>query len=111
MSYANEVVTKAICILRMVNGNLYDALITGVNMGRDTDCETAVSAGICGALTGSSSLPEELIKQTDYATSLHVVSNSRRTIREHSDGLYQAYQSRINKLKAYADKMTAAVSL
>jgi ADP-ribosylglycohydrolase len=108
MSYANEVVAKAICILKMVNGSLHDALITGVNMGRDTDCVTAVSAGICGALRGSSSMPEEYIKQVDYATSLHVVSNSRRTIREHADGLYQAYQSRLFKLQAFAEKMTAA---
>jgi ADP-ribosylglycohydrolase len=107
MSYANEVVTKAICILRMVNGNLKNALITGVNMGRDTDCVTAVSAGICGALTGSAAMPEQLIKQVDYATSVNAVTNSQRTIREHADGLYQAYESRLTRLKTYGAKMGA----
>jgi hypothetical protein len=92
----------------MVNGNLHDALIAGVNMGRDTDCVTAIAAGISGSLTGSSSMPEAYIKQVDYATSLHKVSNSQRTIREHADGLYQAYQSRLLKLKNSVEKMTAA---
>jgi ADP-ribosylglycohydrolase len=107
MSYANEVVTKAICILKMVNGNLHDALITGVNMGRDTDCVTAIAAGISGALSGSSSMPEAYIKQVDYATSLHKVSNSQRTIKEHADGLYQAYLSRLQKINDFVNSMTA----
>ena len=80
-SYANEVVTKAICIFRMVNGNLKQALISGVNMGRDTDCVTAVSAGISGALDGAGSVPEEWIRQVDYATRLNRYTNSQRTLR------------------------------
>jgi ADP-ribosylglycohydrolase len=107
MSYANEVVTKAICILRMVKGDLKDALISGVNMGRDTDCVTAIAAGISGALSGSLSMPEEYIKQVDYATSLHKVSNSQRTIKEHSDGLYQAFLVKLQKINAFVNTMTA----
>lgn len=107
MSYANEVVTKAICIIRMVDANLRDALISGVNMGRDTDCVTAIAAGISGALSGSSSMPEAYIKQVDYATSLHKVSNSQRTIREHSDGLYQAFLAKLQKINDFVAAMHA----
>jgi ADP-ribosylglycohydrolase len=60
-SFANEVVTKAVCAFRMVGGDTKQGIIAGVNMGRDTDCVAAVTAGICGALMGTASLPEEWI--------------------------------------------------
>lgn len=105
VSYANEVVTKAVCIFRMTRGNVKDAMVAAVNMGRDTDCVTAVAAGISGALTGTAAIPESWIEQTDYATTLHVVTNSQRTIKAHAEGVYQAYRSRLQRLKAYSDLM------
>lgn len=107
-SSANEVVTKAFCIFAMTKGVTKDAMIAAVNIGRDTDCETAVAAGISGALTGAGSLPAEWIKQVDYATSRMPVTNSRRTIREHADGLYEAFISRLRKVRNYADEMEFA---
>jgi ADP-ribosylglycohydrolase len=107
-SYANEVVTKAVCIFRMVRGNLREAIVASVNMGRDTDCATAIAAGISGALTGSSSLPEELVRQVDRATNLNRYTNSQRTLREHGDGLYQAFKARLQRMKAYAADMDVA---
>lgn len=74
-------------------------------MGRDTDCMTAVAAGISGALTGSKGLPLDWVQQVDDATSVNPHTNSQRTIREHSDGLYQAFQARLDKLKDYAKAM------
>ena len=56
-SYANEVVTKALCIFRMVKGNPKDAIIAAVNFGRDTDCLAAVAGGISGALNGGGAIP------------------------------------------------------
>ena len=91
-SYANEIVTKAVCVFKMTKGNTWEAMKAGVNMGRDTDCLTAVAAGISGALTGADSIPKELIKQSDYATSVNPHTNSKRTLRENSDGLYGAFK-------------------
>jgi ADP-ribosylglycohydrolase len=108
-SYANEVVSKALCIFRMVKGDLRDAIISGVNMGRDTDCITAVAAGISGALTGSPGLPEEWVKQVDHATSINPHTNSHRTIMEHSDALYNAFQARLSKLSNYIERMRYAI--
>lgn len=105
MSFANEVVTKSICIFKMVNANTKDAIIAGVNMGRDTDCITAIAAGISGALSGSSSVPEEWIKQLDYATTLNVYTNSQRTMLEHAEGLYNAYKLRLSKMKRFLEEM------
>jgi ADP-ribosylglycohydrolase len=107
-SYANEVVTKAVCIFRMVRGNTWEAMKAGVNMGRDTDCLTAVAAGLSGALSGPASIPAELIGQVDKATSLNKYTNSQRTLRQTSDGLYAAFQARLKRMKALAEEMEAA---
>ena len=107
-AYANEIVTKGICVFSMVKGNLKDAIIAAVNMGRDTDCLAAVAGGISGALSGGASLPEEWIKQLDYATTLNRFTNSQRTLRQSSDGLYDAFRARLNRMKSYATEMESA---
>ena len=107
-SYANEIVTKAICVLRMTKGDTWEAVKAGINMGRDTDCLAAVAAGICGALTGAGSIPKDVIRQVDYATSVNPHTNSRRTLQETSDGLYDAFKARLARIRAYADQMSAA---
>lgn len=106
VSYANEVVTKGVCIFKMTGGNLKKAIITAVNLGRDTDCVAAVAAGLSGALDGTASLPKEWIEQVDYATSIHRFTNNKRTLREHADGLYNAFKNRLHTMTAYADEMS-----
>jgi hypothetical protein len=107
-SYANEIVTKAICVLRMTKGNTWEALKAGINMGRDTDCLAAVAAGISGALSGAASIPPEIVQQVDHATALNRHTNSQRTLRETSDGLYGAFQARLARLKTYIQEMESA---
>ncbi len=107
-SYANEIVTKAICVLRMTKGNTWEAIKAGINMGRDTDCLAAVAGGISGALSGGGSIPQDVVKQVDYATSLNRHTNSQRTLRESSDGLYSAFKARLARMKTFAQEMEAA---
>ena len=107
-SYANEVVTKAMCVFRMTKGNTWAALIAGVNMGRDTDCLTAVAAGIAGALTGGGSIPEAVMAQVDRAAKMNPYTNSQRTLREHADGLYGAFRARLERMGKYAGEMLKA---
>ncbi len=107
-SYANEVVTKAICIFRMVNGDPKEAVLAGINMGRDTDCVTAIAGGIAGALRGAAAIPADWIKQVDYATTLNRFTNSQRTMREHSDGLFEAFRARLARSKSYVELMERA---
>lgn len=104
-SYANEVVTKGICIFKMVQGNTREAIVAGVNMGRDTDCVAAVSAGIAGSLTGAGSIPEEWVRQVDYATSVNPYTNSKRTLKENADLIYAAFISRLKKMERYTNQM------
>lgn len=104
-SYANEVVTKGMCVFRMVKGNLRDAIIAGVNLGRDTDCTTAVAAGISGALTGGASLPPEWIETVDHATSVNPHTCCRKTMRQHANDLYDAFVRRLKSMRAYINLM------
>ena len=108
MSYANEVVTKAVCIFRMTGGNVWETIKSAVNMGRDTDCLAAVSGGIAGALSGGASITADLIRQVDHATSLNQHTCAQRTIRETSDALHDAYTARLKKLRAFVDTMEKA---
>lgn len=105
MSYANEVVTKGVCVFKMANGDLKKAIITAVNLGRDTDCIAAVAAGLTGALGGATSLPDEWITQVDYATSVHRFTNNKRTLQENADGLYNAYKNRLQKMRGFVEHM------
>lgn len=107
-SYANEVVTKGICIFRMTKGNPKEAIIAAVNMGRDTDCLAAVAGGISGALSGGSAIPAAWIDQLDHATTLNRFTNSQRTLRQHADGLYEAFRSRLARFETYARIMQDA---
>ena len=104
-SFANEVVTKAVTIFRIVEGNTKDAILAGVNMGRDTDCVAAVAAGISGALCGTASIPEEWIKQLDYATSINPHTCSKRTLKENAAGIYDAFKNRLRKDIAFSEEM------
>ncbi|MCX8109403.1 MAG: ADP-ribosylglycohydrolase family protein [Verrucomicrobiae bacterium] len=107
-SYANEVVTKAICIMRMTKGNTWEAIKAAVNMGRDTDCLAAIAGGIAGALSGAGSIPQEIIAQVDRATLVNPHTCSKRTLRETSDGLYEVFQKRLRRLKEYVARMEEA---
>lgn len=104
-AFANEIVTKAICVFKMVGGDVKEAIIAAVNLGRDTDCAAAVAAGIAGALTGTETLPKEWISQVDYATTLNPYTNSKRTLKETSDGLFEAYKTRYRRAIALAEYM------
>jgi ADP-ribosylglycohydrolase len=106
--YAPEVVCKGICIFRMVKGNVKDAIIAGANMGRDTASVTAIAGGLSGALSGASSVPDEWIQQVERATRVNRYTNSQRTLREHADGLYKAFQARLGKMRAHYEKMATA---
>lgn len=104
-AYANEVVTKAICIFRLAAGDLREAIVAGVNMGRDTDCVTAVAAGITGALAGISTVPPDWVEQVDRAAAVNPYTCTKRTLREHVDGLYAAFRNRLQEMKKYAEVM------
>ena len=92
----------------MCKGNLKQAMISGVNMGRDTDCLSATASGMTGALAGASAVPAEWISQVDYATTKMPVTNNRRTVKQTADGLYEAYRTRLQRMLTFAEQMEKA---
>ena len=107
MSFANEVVTKGICVFKMTRGDTRQAIISAVNLGRDTDCIAAVAGGVSGALSGADSVPAEWIGQVDAATQVNPFTNAKRTLRENADGLYEAFLKRLRDMRQYCELMGA----
>lgn len=104
-SYANEVVTKGLTIFQMVQGNTKEAVLAGVNMGRDTDCVAAVAGGISGALTGTASLPAQWIAQLDEAARQNPHTCTKRSLEEHTEGLCTAFEKKMADMRAYLERM------
>ncbi len=107
-SFANEVVTKAVCIFRMAGGDAWRAMVAGVNMGRDTDCVTAIAGGIAGALSGAASIPADRLAQVDRATARNEHTCARKSLRETAEGLYDAYAARLERLRTFVETMSRA---
>ena len=105
MSFANEVVTKGVCVFRMCGGNVEKAIVTAVNLGRDSSGIASVAAGLSGALSGAGSIPGDWIEQVDAATGRNPFTNSKRTLRECADGLYGAFQNKLDNYCRYAADM------
>ena len=104
-AYANEVVTKGLCIFRMVKGNVKDAMVTAANCYRDTDCICAVAAGISGALTGPTGIPDEWFAQMDKALEANIYTHNKRTMAQDADLMYNAYLEKHKKMRAWAQYM------
>jgi len=104
-SWANEVVAKAFALFKVTKGNATDAIIGAVNFGRDTDCLAAVASGLAGALSGVQTVRQEWIGQVDEATKQNKYTNSQRTLKDTSDGLYQAVLERVEKAINWANKL------
>jgi len=104
-SQANEIVAKGLAVFALTKGDPKEAIVTSVNFGRDTDCLAAVAGGLAGALSGTKGIPREWIEQVNAATKVDPYTNSRRTIEETADGLFEAVLARRRRLQEYLDSM------
>ncbi len=84
-SHANEVVSKGLAVASLTAESPREAVIAGVNFGRDTDCLAAVAGGIVGALAGRADLPDEWIEQVDAATAANPHTCLKLSLAEMSD--------------------------
>jgi len=105
MSQANEIVSKALAVLSITNGNPKEAIVVSVNFGRDTDCLAAVAGGLAGALSGTAEIPQEWMRQVNEATGQDHYTNNRRTIEETANGLWAAFLARRKRLESYLGLM------
>ena len=101
--FANETVSKGFAVFVHAQGDARDAVLKGVNFGRDTDCLAATAGGLAGAFSGIGALPDEWVRQVDRATAANPYTNTQCTIAEHAEGIYGALRARVRKMRALAD--------
>jgi len=96
-----ETVTKALAVFAATKGNVKDAIIVSVNLGRDTDCLAATAAGLAGAFSGTKTIPPAWIETVEQGTRNNPYTNSHTTIKETADGMYSALRNKVKKMKDY----------
>lgn len=89
----------AFAIFTHVAGNPREAIMAGVNMGIDTDCVSAVAAGLCGALSGTAQLPPEWIETVDRAARSNQKTVSHLTTGETAQTLLEALKANLAAAK------------
>ncbi len=109
-SRIHETVGKSLAIFLAANGDPRKSIVAAVNFGRDTDCLAASAAGFAGAFAGVEAIPREWIEAVDAATEGHPYTNSHETIEETADGMYQAFKSKVNRMKKYVMFAENAIS-
>ena len=84
----------------MVGHDTRDAILAGVNFGRDCDCISYVAAGLAGTLNGIDSVPGEWIEVVEEALKDDPYTVSRRSLVETSHGLYRALLNELERSRA-----------
>lgn len=100
-----ENVTCSFAILKASKGNVELAVKIANNRGRDTDCTAASAGGMAGALTGTTTIPEEWIEYLEKGMSDNPYTNSHMPDKATAQALYRALQ---NKLKRMAEELKVA---
>ena len=98
-SNAVEVFSAGLCIFRMVGNSTRDAVLAGVNFGRDCDCISYVAAGLAGALNGIDSVPAEWIEVVEEELKTDPYTVSTRSLKDTALGLYQALLNEMAQAK------------
>ncbi|MFC2123282.1 ADP-ribosylglycohydrolase family protein [Bacteroidota bacterium] len=100
-----ENVTCSFSIFKATRGNVEQSVIIAVNRGRDTDCTAASAAGLAGAFSGTSTIPEEWIELLDEGCANNPYTNSHMTNKATADALYRALQNKLLRMQEEIDKM------
>jgi ADP-ribosylglycohydrolase len=85
-----ENVGYAFALFKATNANVEQAVLIATNRGYDTDCTAASAASLCGALTGTSTIPKDWIETLDAGIINNPFTNSHFTNKATADGYYRA---------------------
>ncbi len=99
ISNAVEILSSALAVFYLVDGDPREALLASVNLGRDCDCRAYVAGGLAGALNGASTLPREWIDVIEQQLPTDPYTVSRRSLRDTAGGLYQATLNTLEEAK------------
>jgi ADP-ribosylglycohydrolase len=90
ISNAVEILSSALAVFYLADGDPRECLLAAVNLGRDCDCRAYVAGGLAGALRGSASLPRGWIDTVERELVDDPYTVSRRSLQDTADGLYGA---------------------
>ena len=93
-----ENVTCAFAIFKISKGNVPLAVKIANNRGRDTDCTAASAGAIAGALTGTSTIPVDWIKNLDEGLINNPWSVSHLTDEATAQYLYRALTNKLTRM-------------
>ena len=101
-----ENVGFAFALFKATDGNVKQSVIIATNRGYDTDCTAASAAALCGALTGTSTIPEDWIAILDAGIAENPYTNAHFTNRATADGLFRALQQKVLRMDREANNKT-----
>ncbi|MBN1186961.1 MAG: ADP-ribosylglycohydrolase family protein [Bacteroidales bacterium] len=100
-----ENVSYAFALFKATNANVQQSVIIAVNRGYDTDCTAASAGALCGALTGTSTIPEDWIETLDAGIANNPYTNAHFTNKATADGLYRALQNKVYRIEKESGAM------
>jgi ADP-ribosylglycohydrolase len=107
VSNAVEVFSAGLAIFSMAGQDTRDAILAGVNFGRDCDCISYVAAGLAGALNGIEGIPAEWIEIVEEELETDPYTVSRRSLADTAEGLYQALINEMNRTRTRIAELEA----
>jgi ADP-ribosylglycohydrolase len=107
ISNAVEILSSALAVFYLVDGEPKQALLASVNLGRDCDCRAYVAGGLAAALSGSATLPQEWIDTIENELPTDPYTVSRRSLQDTADGLYRATLNTLQEAKRQVEQIEA----
>jgi len=108
--FGEELLAKGLAIFYVTAGNVKEAILGGVNFGRDTDCVTAIASGFSGALSGTATIPADWIERVDTAEKEAIHTVSHLSCRETAEGLYAAAVNELEKARQNIAALEASIA-
>ena len=101
ISNAVEVLSSALAVFYLADGDLEKSLLWSVNFGRDTDDRAADAGGLAAALNGSAGLRQEWLDTIDAAIVGDQWTVSRRSLADAARGLYDATLNAVEEARQH----------
>jgi len=101
-----ENVGFAFALFKATNANVKQSVLIATNRGYDTDCTAASAGALCGALSGTSTIPKDWIETLDSGIANNPYTNAHFTNKATVDGLYRALQNKVYRMEKDAETMS-----
>ena len=105
ISNAVEILSSGLANFYMADGNVEEAIIQAVNMGRDCDCRAYIAGGLSAALRGIEAVPQRWLDVVNAAVKEDPYTVSRRTPLESAEGMYVSLTNNLQAIKAQVEML------